>query len=81
MGSIAVAAFIGFWTFWILLPFGYLAGELSLRQVAVFLLLWIAGRFGLAHLPPPFPALFSAYVAALDIAIVFMVFKGDVPLS
>jgi hypothetical protein len=81
MGSIAVAAFIGFWTFWILLPFGYFVGELSPKQIGLFLLLWIAGRFGLAHLPPPFPDLFSAYVAALDIALVFVVFKGDVRLS
>ena len=81
MGSIGIAAFIGFWAFWFLLGFGYFAGELSLKQIAAFLSLWIVGRLGLAHLPPPAPALFAPYVALLDIAIVFAVFKGDVPLS
>src|SRR6188472_560106 len=35
MGSQAVAAFIGFWTFCVLLPYGYAVGELSPKQVAV----------------------------------------------
>lgn len=64
-----------------MLAFGYVVGELSLRQIAVFLSLWIVGRLGLAHLPPPTPALFAPYVAVLDIAIVFTVFKGDVPIT
>jgi hypothetical protein len=82
MGSQAVAAFIGFWTFWVLLPYGYAVGELSTKQVAVFLLLWIGGRVGLAYLPwMPAASLFSPYVAVLDIALVFAIFKGDVRLS
>jgi hypothetical protein len=81
MGSIALAAFVGFWAFWILLAYGYLVDELSPNQIATFLVLWIVGRLGLAHLPDPAPALFSPYVASLDIAIVFVVFKGDVRIS
>ena len=82
MGSQAVAAFIGFWTFWVLLPYGYAVGELSPKQVVVFLLLWIGGRVGLAYLPwMPAASLFSPYVAVLDIALVFAIFKGDVRLS
>ena len=82
MGSQAVAAFIGFWTFWVLLPYGYAVGELSPKQVAAFLLLWIGGRVGLAYLPwMPAASLFSPYVAVLDIALVFAIFKGDVRLS
>jgi hypothetical protein len=82
MGSEAVAAFIGFWTFWGLLPYGYAVGELSPKQVAVFLLLWIGGRVGLAYLPwMPAASLFSPYVAVLDIALVLAIFKGDVRLS
>jgi hypothetical protein len=81
VGSLSIAAFIGFWTFWVLLPYGYAVGELSPQQVAVFLILWIAGRIGLAYLPAPAPALFNPYVAMLDIALVFAIFKGDVPLS
>jgi len=81
MGSIAVAAFVGFWAFWILLAYGYAVDELSPKHIATFLVLWIVGRLGLAHLPDPAPALFSPYVACLDIAIVFVVFKGDVRIS
>ena len=81
MGSPAVAAFIGFWTFWVLLPYGYAVGELSPKQVAVFLLLWIGGRVGLAYLPwMPAAGVFSPYVAVLDIGLVFALFKGDVRL-
>lgn len=78
MGSQVVAAFIAFWTFWVLLPYGYAIGELSPTQIVVFLLLWIGGRLALAHVPwlP-----FSSFVAVLDIALVFAIFKGDVRLS
>jgi len=78
MGSPAVAAFIGFWAFWILLAYGCAVRELSRKHIVVFLLLWICGRIGLAYLPPPAPALFSSYVAVLDIALVFVIFEGDV---
>jgi len=82
MGSQVVAAFVAFWTFWVLLPYGYAVDELSPKQLAVFLLLWLVGRVGLAHLPwMPAADLFSPYVAVLDIALVFAIFKGDVRLS
>jgi len=62
MGSQVVAAFIAFWTFWVLLPYGYAVGELSPKQIGVFLLLWIGGRLGLAYLPwMPAAGLFSPY--------------------
>lgn len=79
MGAPAVAAFVGFWIFWILLPYGYATDELSPKQIAAFLLLWIGGRVALSYLP--LTGLFSPYVAILDIALVFMIFKGDVRLS
>ncbi|HWK10581.1 MAG TPA: hypothetical protein VNR64_11045 [Vicinamibacterales bacterium] len=81
MTSVGVAAFIGFWAFWILLAFGYVVGELSPKQIATFLILWIVGRVGLAYMPAPAPALFSPYVAILDIALVIMMLDGDVRLS
>jgi hypothetical protein len=80
MSSIGIAAFIGFWAFWILLAYGYVAGELSWQRAVVFLVLWIVGRVDLSHLPPPAPALFSPFVAILDIALVFVIFEGDVRL-
>jgi hypothetical protein len=81
MGSPAVAAFIGFWAFWILLAYGYAVGELSRRQVFVFLVVWICGRMGLGHLPLPGPALFAPFVAILDVALVFAIFQGDIRLN
>jgi hypothetical protein len=81
MGSQAVAAFIAVWAFWVLLIYGYAIGELSPKQIAAFLFVWIGGRVGLAYLPwTPAPALFSPYVAILDIALVFAIVKGDVHL-
>jgi hypothetical protein len=81
MGSTAAAAFIGFWTFWILLIYGFAVGELRVKHLTIFLVLWLLGRIGLPSFPwEPAHALFPAYVAALDIALVFTIFKGDVPL-
>lgn len=82
MGSIAVASFVGYWVFWILLVYGFAVGELTLKQVGVFLTLWLVGRVGLACIPwEPAPAMFSPYVAGLDIALVFTIFRGDVRLT
>jgi hypothetical protein len=82
MGSIAVAAYIAHWAFWVLLVYGFAVGELSVKRVALFLMLWIVGRFALAYIPwEPAHALFSSYVATLDIALVFVIFKGDVRLT
>ena len=80
MGSAAIAAWIAHLAFWILVAYGWLTGELSLRAIAVFVTLWVAGAFGLPYLPYG-AAMFSSYVAVLDIALVFATFKGDVRLS
>jgi hypothetical protein len=53
---------------------------LAARAIAVFLLIWIAGLYGLPHIPFG-EALFSSFVAILDIALVFLIFKGDVRLT
>jgi hypothetical protein len=43
---------------------------------------WIAGRVGLPLVPfEPVRAMFTSFAAALDIALVFTIFKGDVRLS
>lgn len=73
-GLIAQAAFFG------LLLVGVVSGELSLRRSAVFVSLWLGGAFiGVRWLPYWLP--FSSYVAILDIALVFHMFRGDVKLS
>jgi hypothetical protein len=80
IGVPAVAAFIGFWAFWTLLLLGFLRGELGPRATALFLGLWVAGFVGLRYVPYV-GSLFPAYVAMLDIALVFIIFKGDVRLT
>lgn len=78
-GAPVVGAFIARWGFWILLVIGVAAGELRIRGAAVFLGLWLAGRFALASVL--YGGLVTPYIAVLDIALVFVVFKGDVRLT
>lgn len=80
MGSPAIAAWIAHLAFWGLLVYGWAWGELGPRGIIVFLLLWVAGLYGLPFLPYG-AALFSSFAAVLDIALVFLIFKGDVRLT
>ena len=55
---------------------------LSLERLAVFLVLWLAGLIGIPYVPyEPARAMFSSFVAVLDIALVLAIFKGDVRLT
>ena len=82
MGSPAVAAWISQLAFGGLLVYGWAWGALTSTRIAAFLLLWLAGRVGLPYVPyEPAQAMFSSFVALLDIALVFMIFKGDVRLT
>jgi hypothetical protein len=65
--------------FWILLAYGWMWDEIGLGGASLFLSLWIAGWLGLPYFLDA-AALFSSYVAVLDIALVFMIFQGDVKL-
>jgi hypothetical protein len=77
--SSAVASFIAHVAFWSLLVYGWAVGELGTKGIGVFLLLWVAGRVGLHYVPySPAHAMFSSFVAVLAIALVFLIFKGDV---
>lgn len=81
MGSPGIAAFIGFWTFWVLLIYGYGVGELSRKAALIFLTAWLVGRLTLPFVPwETARSLFAPYVAVLDIALVFAIFEGDVRL-
>jgi hypothetical protein len=80
VGSPAVAALVAHVAFWLLLAYGLMWKEIEWRGLAVFLILWIAGRYGLPYVRYG-AGLFSSYVAVLDIALVFVIFKGDVRLS
>jgi hypothetical protein len=64
--------------FWVLLGAGWLLGELHVRRTAVFLSLWLAGYAASRAMLPE--ALFTPYVAMLDIALVLLIFKGDIRL-
>lgn len=75
-----LAALIAHVSFWVLLPYGWFFEEIGPRGSTVFLLLWLIGYVGLP-LVTYGPLLFSSFVALLDIALVFIIFKGDVRLS
>ena len=79
-GSAGIAALFAHAAFWALVACGLWMGELRLRGTSIFLLLWLAGYIGVSYIPNG-AALFVPFVAALDIALVFAVFKGDVRLS
>lgn len=64
--------------FWIVLLIG-VSTDLGLRRAAVFLALWVIGYFGSALFFSS-GLVFVSYVAMLDVALVLVVFKGDLPL-
>ena len=64
-------------TFWVLMAYGWFWDELGPMGLGVLVSLWLAGRFGLPFIPSG-EAMFASYMSILDIALVFMIFKGDV---
>lgn len=80
IGSVAIATFVAQAGFWILLAIGVFTVALGWRPVVVFLVLWIGGRAALTATPLGV-ALFPPYVAMLDIALVLLIFKGDVRIT
>lgn len=78
--SAGIAALIAHGAFWVLLAYGWFWDEIGSRGIAVFLLLWAGGLFGLRFVPLG-DALFPSFVAVLDLALVFLIFRGDVRLT
>jgi hypothetical protein len=76
----AIAAWIAHVTFWLLLAYGWFWEELGLRSVSIVLGLWLAGWLGLPYAPIGAP-LFPSLVAVLDVALVLLIFKGDLRLT
>jgi hypothetical protein len=76
IGSPVIAALFAHAAFWCLLALGWATGELELRGRTLFLALWLAGYVGLPFLG--YGAIVSSFVAVLDVALVLIVFKGDV---
>jgi hypothetical protein len=79
MGTPLVAGWIAHIAFWTLLVAGTWSQDLGPKLLATFLVLWCVGVFGLPHVS--FGAgFFTPFIAVLDIALVFVVFKGDIRL-
>jgi hypothetical protein len=78
MGAPLVAGWIAHVAFWTLLIVGAWSEELGPKSITTFLLLWGVSMFGLTHLSLP-AGLSTPLVAILDIALLFIVFKGDIP--
>jgi hypothetical protein len=81
IGTPLIAAFIGRVAFWCLIPWGLFSGELGFRGASVFLILWLVAYVGFDHLPGPYAAMFPSFVAVLDVALVLIIFKGDVRIT
>jgi len=80
MSSATVAGWIAQIAFWTVLTIGAWSEDLGPKSLGVFIVLWLAGMFGLPHVS--FGAgLSTPFVAVLDIALVFLVFKGDIRLT
>ncbi len=74
IGSAGIAAAIAHVAFWLLLARAWV--EHGTQTAAIFLALWLAAYIGLPLIEASL--FFLSYVAVLDIALVFVVFKGDV---
>ena len=80
VGTPVVAALLAHVCFWVLLAYGWFWQEIRLRGIVVFVVLWLAGFYGLS-LAPNGGVMFPAYVAVLDIVLVLMIFRGDLALT
>ena len=78
--SATLAALIAHAVFWALLAVGFTSGELSPRGVVVVVFLWLVGLVGLPYLTGNIVP-FASYVALIDVALVFVIFKGDLPVT
>jgi hypothetical protein len=82
VGSPAIAGWIAHLLFWGLLVYGLIVDNLGLKRLAIFVLLWLAALVVLPYATyEPARAMFSSFVAILDIGLVFAIFKGDVTLT
>jgi hypothetical protein len=78
-GSAGLASWIAQVLFWALLLIGVGAGELGGKSAAALAALWALGYFGLQSVPGG-AMLLTPCLAIVDIALVFLIFKGDVRL-
>lgn len=81
MGSIAVGSLIARLAFPTLLVLGWLRGELRVTNAAAFVVPAAAAYVLLPRLTAGGNALVTSVLAVLDIALVFIVFKGDIRIT
>ena len=78
-GSAGLASWIAHVVFWALLLIGAGSGELGGKGAAALAALWALGYFGLQSVPGG-TMLLTPCLAIIDVALVFLIFKGDVRL-
>jgi hypothetical protein len=81
IGSALIASWIARVAFWGLIAWGLATRELEFRGTAIFLILWIAAYVIFDHLPLPYGGMFTSFVALLDVALVLIIFKGDIRIT
>ena len=77
--SPAIGAWVAHLTFWILIGYGWISGDLSIRGTVIAMVMWVTAYISQSFVPLG-GALFPSFVAIIDIALVLVVFKGDVRL-
>ncbi len=79
------APLIGLWfaqcAFWVLLVLGMSREALRGKGVGLSVVLWVVGYVGVPRIAWWTGSMLASYVAVLDIALVFIVFKGDVRIT
>jgi hypothetical protein len=80
-GTPVIAAFVAQIAFWVLLVIGVFTHVIGTRGAAVFLVLWAIGYAALPRLGAVSEQLVTPWLAMLDIALVFIVFQGDLRLT
>ena len=80
MGSVGLAAWIAKIVFVSLLIVGGVSGELRARGIAVFLILGALAWIGLLYVPRGADFVTSA-LAVIDIAMVLVIYKGDLRIT
>jgi len=81
IGPPALVVWIAQVVFWAVLALGLVTDSLSLRSAGLFVLLWLVGFSVIPRLSSSSGLFATPYMAVIDIALVLVVFKGDVPLS
>ena len=81
MGSSVAAAWIAQLAFWTLIVLGLRGGALRKRTATIFAALWLVGHNGLPRIAWWTGPFMTSWVAVLNIALVLVVFRGDVRLT